>query len=99
MEQPLFYQVGKKYLPHGPPSKTAVIRTSIHMSTWFYENGHISANYGLILKIQSFAYSGLRARPVGPSIIGARDVTRMRDITKSTQLLGNFEATRSGRHT
>ncbi len=42
----------------------------------FHKNGHISANYGPILKIQNLAYSGERARPFRSIHEVARDAIR-----------------------
>ncbi len=67
---------GKKLSALWTTTKNSRDWTPIHTSTWFYENGHISANNGPILKIQNLAYSGLWARPVAPSNIGARDIAR-----------------------
>ena len=64
----------KKYLPHGPPPKTP-------MMTWFYKNGHISANNGPIWQIRNLASSGEQPTSADFDNGVARDsVTRARDV-------------------
>ena len=60
MEQPSFYPVGKKTICPIIHHQNSRNWKPIHMMTWFYKNGHISANNGPIWKIQNLAFSGER---------------------------------------